>query len=159
MRIALPLLRSGVLCYTIAKQPEQFRCGGGCVIIPLCWEGSDTTGTGTTPSVAPRQLPQRGSQRRWGATPYRCFAELLRRGADPGRCVCVTLPLRRITEPSRCGTVLTLRLLGCDLLFRAIAIRFLRSSIPSQRVPKLCHATAPLCISLAVLSEALPLLF
>ena len=23
----MPLLRSGVLCYTIAKQPEQFRCG------------------------------------------------------------------------------------------------------------------------------------
>lgn len=24
----MPLLRSGVLCYTVAKQPEQFRCGG-----------------------------------------------------------------------------------------------------------------------------------
>ena len=24
----MPLLRSGVLCYTIAKPPEQFRCGG-----------------------------------------------------------------------------------------------------------------------------------
>lgn len=85
--------------------------------------------------------------------------------------VCVTLPLRRITEPSHCGTVLTLRLLGCDSLCGSIAIRFLRSSMPSQRVTKLCiadagrfYATAPLCISgtlrcnsLAILSRAFAL--
>lgn len=113
----MPLLRSGVLCYTIAKPPEQFRCG-------------------ETPIPAARDFPRRGKQGRgrWGATPYRCFAEPLRRGADP-------LQSKTPLFPSS------------DL--PCFSILCLRSSIPSQHVPKLCHAdagrfyaTAPLCISL-----------
>lgn len=78
-----------------------------------------------------RDFPRRGKQGcgRWGATPYRCFAEPLRRGADPLQSKTPLFP-------------------GRDLPCLSEASQDLRSSIPSQRVPKLCHATAPLCISI-----------
>ena len=139
----MPLLRSGVLCYTIAKPPEQFRCGE--TPIPQCahW-GLPLEGEARGPHPALRAtFPVRGEgYGRWGATPYRCFAEPLRRGADP-------LQSKTPLFPGR--------VLPCF----SYAVPYLRSSIPNQRVSKLCHATAPLCISgtvhcnsLAVLSRA-----
>ena len=121
----MPLLRSGVLCYTIAKPPEQFRCGE--TPIPQCahW-GLPPEGEARGPHPALRAtFPVRGEgYGRWGATPYRRFAEPC------------------FSEASQ------------DL----------RSSMPSQRVPKLCHAdagfyaTAPLCISIAAPGNSLAIL-
>ena len=135
----MPLLRSGVLCYTIAKQPEQFRCGG---------DDTSSGPAGHLPLKGKAMTPHPPQCEHWGTFSSRRRLEAM--GCD-------AIPLQRHTHAthSSCDAVQILRITKLHFSRARTCLAFPK---PGVTFTVLCQASALQSFAMPTLDGSMPLL-